>query len=86
MSVEERGALDGVRTGSPWGLFRTLYFTLRAVSSVFVILRFYLFVRDTERQTQAEGEAGSMQGSLMWDSIPRLSQRQLLNRGATQVP
>ena len=30
----------------------------------------YLLMRDTEREaeTQAEGEAGSMQGSLTWDS------------------
>ena len=45
------------------------------------------FVRDTENEaeTQAEGEAGFLQGgSLMWDSIPGprdrdLSRRQLLN-------
>ena len=46
----------------------------------------YLFMRDTQREaeTQAEGEAVSMQ-SLMWDLIPRLwdhtlSQRQMPNR------
>ena len=43
-------------------------------------------MRDTHREveTQADGEAGSLQGSPMWDSIPALqdhalSQRQTLN-------
>ena len=41
-------------------------------------------MRDTEREaeTQAEGEAGSMQGALQDHA---LSQRQTLNHGATQV-
>ena len=32
-----------------------------------------LFKKDTQREVeaQAEGEAGSLQGSPMWDSIPR---------------
>ena len=35
------------------------------VLSVFFFLRFYLFMRDTQREaeTQAEEEAGSMQGA-----------------------
>ena len=32
-------------------------------SVVFVFLRFYLFMRDRERRTQAEGEAGSLRGT-----------------------
>ena len=45
--------------------------------------------REREAETQAEGEAGSMQGSPTWDSIPdlqdrALGQRQALNRCATQ--
>ena len=34
----------------------------------------YLFIRDTETEaeTQTEGEAGSLQGSLMHDLIPGL--------------
>ena len=36
------------------------------------ILFIYLLMRDTEREaeTQAEGEAGSLQGAQMWDLIP----------------
>ena len=52
----------------------------------------YLFVRDTQREaeTQAEGEAGSMQGAGCRTPIPGLqdhtqSQRQTLNHWATQV-
>ena len=45
--------------------------------------------REREAETQAEGEAGSMHRSPMWDSIPglqdrALGQRQALNRCATQ--
>ena len=43
-------------------------------------------MRDTEKEaeTQAKGEAGSLQGSLMWDLIPgpwdhALSPRQMFN-------
>ena len=52
----------------------------------------YLFIRDTQREAeiQAEGEAGSLQRSLMWDQIPgprdhNLSWRQTHNCWATQV-
>ena len=51
----------------------------------------YLFMRDTEREaeTQAEGEAGSMQGTQCgtWprDRDHDLNQRQMLNHWATQV-
>ena len=36
-------------------------------------------MRDPEREaeTQAEGEAGSMQGALTWDSIPGLQDHAL---------
>ena len=56
---------------------------------VYFLKRFYLFMREAE--TQAEGEAGSSMGSLMRNSIPgprdhNLSQRQVLNRWATQAP
>ena len=44
-------------------------------------------MKDTQKEaeTQAEGEAGSLQGTPMWDLIPglrdhALSQRQTLNR------
>ena len=54
---------------------------------LFFFLRFYLFIHERQRvaETQAEGEAGSMQGARMWDPIPgpqdhALSQRQTLNR------
>ena len=45
--------------------------------------------REREAETQAEGEAGSITGSPMWDSIPglqdrALGQRQAPNRCATQ--
>ena len=43
-----------------------------------LFFRFYLFIHerhreiDREAETQAEGEAGSIPGSPMWDSIPGL--------------
>ena len=53
----------------------------------------YLFMRDTQREAemQVEGGAGSLQGAQCGDSIPGprghdLSQRQMLNHWATQVP
>ena len=48
----------------------------------FLFFKIYLFMRDTERGIDTEGEADSLQG-------PRdhtLSQRQMLNHWATQVP
>ena len=59
----------------------------------FKILCIYLFMRDTQREaeTQAEGEAGSLREP--WCRTPcqdpgdhDLSQRQLLNPWATQLP
>ena len=42
---------------------------------IFFFLRFYLFVRDREAQTQAEGEAGSMQGACRgtWSLVSRIT-------------
>ena len=45
---------------------------------------------ESKAETEAEGEAGSLQESSMWDSIPglrdhALSQRQKLNYWATQA-
>ena len=58
----------------------------------FFFLRFYLFMRDTQREaeTQAAGEAGSLQGAGCRDSILglqdyALSQRQILNCWANQA-
>ena len=50
---------------------------------VFVFLRFYLFMRHTERdaETQAEGEADPM-GGPMWDSILGLQDHALGGRQA----
>ena len=65
---------------------------IRCPQNIFVLyifFRFYLFMRDTQRQRQAEGEAGSMQGT-WWgtrsqDQDHALSQRQMLNDWATQA-
>ena len=58
-----------------------------------LFLKIYLFVHEryTEAETQAEGEAGSQWGARWQDWIPgpqdhNLSQRQMLNHWATQVP
>ena len=64
-------------------------FPKRKVFVLFCFLRFYLFTRDRERQTQAEGEAGSSHwtpcGTQSQDLDHAQSQRQMLNRWATQA-
>ena len=63
--------------------------TLRNIFLFF--LRFYLFMRDTERgRDTGRGRSRLPVGSLMWDLIPGpqdhdLSRRQMLNHWATQV-
>ena len=49
-------------TGNP---IETIYFYCSNILKNFFFLRFYLFMRDREREaeTQADGEAGSMQGA-----------------------
>ena len=62
---------------------------------LFSFVKFYLFIherfKEREAKTKADGWAGSLAGNLMWNLIPRprdhnLSQRQMLNHRATQVP
>ena len=43
-------------------------------------LRFYLFIHERYRGRDTEGEAGPMQGSLTWDSIPDLQDHTLGGR------
>ena len=59
-----------------------MFFSFLGVGVGFI----YLFMRYTQREaeTQAQGEAGSLQGSLMWVSIlglqdHALGRRQVLN-------
>ena len=63
------------------------------MNNIYFLNIFFIYSWKTERksETQAEGEAGSLFFSSMSDSIPglqdhALSQRQLLNHWATQVP
>ena len=81
-------------------LFGFLLYDIRSVGSIhlcvstlfffFFFLRFYLFMRDTERgRDTGRGRSRLHAGSLMWDSIPglqdhALGQRQALNRWTTQ--
>ena len=53
----------------------------------FLEIFIYLFMRDPERGRDIEGEAGSpMQDLIPGSRHHTLSQRQMLNHGATQVP
>ena len=72
--------------GEKWLNFGSI--SLPPFLKIVFLLRFYLFVRDRERR---RGRSRLPTWSPMWDSIPgpwdhNLSQRQMLNHCATQVP
>ena len=65
--------------------------TKQVVKDFLLLLFTYSWETHTQRQRQTEGEAGSLQGVQMWDSIPgpgdhTQSRRQMLTHWATQVP
>ena len=78
-------------TGYPKYSFEYFFFSIMSNLAFLIFLRFYyLFMRGTEAETQAERRSSVPVGNLMWDLIPGcwdhdLSQRQTLIHWATQM-